>query len=188
MPFLKGHKPYYGALKHGHARGGCNGKTPIYFAWKGMLSRCNNTKNADYLNYGGRGIKVCERWLNFANFLEDMGPKPKGLTLDRIDSNRDYDPANCRWATRLEQSRNRRHVSIYIVDGVSYFAADLEKKLGLHKGAIRQRISKGWSVYNACTIARLKKWSKRHKPYTLKDGTILLGKAPECVGNGWRVT
>lgn len=78
--------------------------------WIRMRNRCNNPKNADYPNYGGRGIKVCERWEVFENFLADMGDRPGGpeITLDRIDNSKDYEPSNCRWATKVEQSRNRR--------------------------------------------------------------------------------
>lgn len=83
-------------------------KTPEYHAWASMLQRCRNPKSAEYYRYGGRGIIVCEEWYDFVAFYNDMGKRPNGLTLERIDNNKGYDKNNCVWTTRIKQARNRR--------------------------------------------------------------------------------
>lgn len=92
--------------RHGHRKN--NSRTKTYNTWRAMRYRCNNKNHKSYGDYGGRGIKICERWDKFPNFLEDMGERPAGMSLDRIDNNGNYELSNCRWALHVDQCKNRK--------------------------------------------------------------------------------
>ncbi len=128
-------------------------QTRIYNIWKGMLQRTTDPKSASYQHYGGRGIKVCERWQNLDGFLADMGPTyADDLTIERIDVDGDYAPGNCRWATVAEQARNKRNTRLFEFRGQSLVIADWAKVLNMNAKTLTSRIYLyGWSVERALT-------------------------------------
>lgn len=109
-------------ITHGHKRR--NAVTPEYKTWLGMKRRCYDVKCKDYPNWGGRGIRVCDRWLHsFESFLADMGPKPAGYTIDRLDPNKDYRPENCRWATLEQQGGEHKRTNKPVTVNGNAFAS-----------------------------------------------------------------
>jgi len=129
-------------VKHGHAHDGKLTRT--YIAWCSMITRCNST----HINYGGRGIEVCQRWReSFTNFLADMGECPPGLELDRWpDKNGNYEPGNCRWANDMQQSRNRRSNRVLTVRGKTACLSELCEHFGANQRRVWARLHLGWSV------------------------------------------
>jgi hypothetical protein len=119
--------------------------TPEYRTWTSMLRRCSDPSAFGYHRYGGRGIRVCERWQFFENFLADMGPRPKGRTIDRRDVNGDYEPGNCRWATPLEQGQNTSSVVLSSANGKTQCLEAWARELGVSTAAIRYRLKRGMS-------------------------------------------
>lgn len=114
-----------------------------YRSWKDMRSRCNQPSNTDFHLYGGRGIRVCERWSSFANFYADMGDRPEGMSIDRIDVNGHYAPDNCRWATSTEQANNKRNNVVIEIDGVKDTLANWCKVYGVRRETARARMKSG---------------------------------------------
>jgi hypothetical protein len=136
-------------LKHGKSG------TGEYNSWKGMFARCDDPLDAGYKNYGGRGIKICERWRVFENFLADMGPRPIGTTLDRHNNNKGYEPANCRWATWDQQANNRRTCRVIDAHGKSLTVQQWAKETGIKGVTIRARIKSGWDPIRAISTPPL---------------------------------
>lgn len=135
-------------MRHGKSH------TPIHNIWMCMLARCESPKAEFYGDYGGRGIKVCERWHVFDNFYADVGDPPPGLTLERRDNDGDYEPGNCTWATRRQQANNRRSNKPIEFAGKVMNQIQWERELGLREGQIYDRLRRGWSVERALTTAR----------------------------------
>ena len=125
--------------------------TPAHRSWKAMLTRCTNSKNHKFPSYGGRGIKICDRWMKFENFYADMGDRPQGTTLDRIDVDGDYTPDNCQWATADQQRFNKRGSSYVEAFGCRMNVGRWAKMTGIHPGTIRDRINRGWHPVRALT-------------------------------------
>lgn len=125
-------------FKHGYRPAGKRNKT--YLAWQNMNGRCFNPALPNYHNYGGRGITVCERWRDFANFLADMGECPPGLTLERNNNQGDYEPGNCTWASYDAQGNNRRTNRLIECNGVTKTLSQWSRATGLHKDTIRWRL------------------------------------------------
>jgi hypothetical protein len=136
--------------KHGQAR------TGLYRLWSAMIARCERPTAKSYKDYGARGISVCPRWRgSFEAFAEDMGPRPSpSHTLDRIDPNRGYEPGNVRWATWVQQGRNKRSNRLLTVDGVTMTLTEWSERTGIGVTTIRERIRRGWSVSRAVTEPR----------------------------------
>lgn len=127
-------------------------QSSFYSVWNGMMARCYNPQSPNYSYYGGRGISVCEMWRkSILNFIEDMGPRPEGTTLDRIDNNGNYGPGNCRWATRGEQSVNKRTSRVITAFGKTQCLREWAEEKGIHKGTLQARLRRGMPIEIALT-------------------------------------
>lgn len=126
-------------------------RTHINSVWRSMLDRCQNPNNVAYRNYGGRGIAVCERWKEFKNFFADMGDRPKGYQIDRINNDGNYEPGNCRWATPRQQQNNKRGTRILEFNGKSQSIGDWSLETGIKWQTLRGRLRNGWSIERTLT-------------------------------------
>jgi hypothetical protein len=152
--------------------------TPEYQSWILARRRCINRRSADYADYGGRGIRMCQKWLgSFADFLADMGPRPPGTTLDRKETNGDYCPENCRWATSIEQSQNRRCVKKYTHAGRTFCLAEWSRVLGVPLATLCSRLEAGRPLAEVLTTRRFN--GKVNTPRQRQQKR----KARQCVNN-----
>lgn len=141
-----------GLFKHGEAPKSNYNGTRLYGIWNGMKVRCYNPNRKDYRYYGGKGIKVCDEWSEsyktFKNWALTHGYSEE-LTIDRIDSDLNYSPENCRWVDRIEQSRNLKRTRLFTYKGETKTASEWSKIYGISSRAIRHRIDSGWSIEQA---------------------------------------
>lgn len=136
-----------------------------YTSWHQMLRRCTDPEYLSFRNYGGRGISVCASWVgSFDAFIRDVGlrPTPKHQ-LDRIDNNDNYEPGNCRWATKREQARNRRTNRFLTFNGETLTVVAWAERIGLSKDTLRSRLNSGWSLPDALTVPRISRYQHREK-------------------------
>lgn len=139
-----------GCLKRWPRKHG-NCGTPAYFSWAAMIKRCNNPNCGDFPRYGGRGIKVCDRWMDFRNFLADMGERPAGLTIERINNDLGYIKNNCKWATSKEQARNMCRNRLLTHNGETLTLAEWAEKTKISSKTLSRRFNYGWPTERMLT-------------------------------------
>lgn len=152
-----------GQFKHGYSRRGRKVHR-LYSTWAGMIQRCHYPKSNSYKWYGGKGVKVCDAWHEFSNFLRDMLPgwEPH-LTLERKDNSRGYEPGNCKWATTHEQRMNDGHGVLICFGGKTQRLTAWAQQLGISDVALRNRLNRGWSIERALTSPPKPGWFGTHK-------------------------
>jgi len=150
-------------LTHGATRN--RRVTPEFKSWSSAKRRCGNPKDAAYGAYGGRGVTFCAHWRHdFSAFLKDMGPRPAGTTLDRKDNDGNYEPGNCRWATRRMQANNRRSSRRLTSGEQTLTVAQWSRVTRIPQGTIRSRLRMGWTVERALAGKNPPAWPGRGKP------------------------
>lgn len=135
-----------GKFTHGHAG---NIHSPTYRSWRMMRARCLYPSHRNYKDYGARGITFCDRWNSFENFLADMGKRPEGMNLDRIDTNGNYKPSNCRWTDEKTQQRNRTNNLYVMVNGTSRLLIEWCEENDVKYSSVISRVRRGWTLEEA---------------------------------------
>ena len=154
---------HYTGKTHGHSRGDHGKPTKTYVSWKAMRARCEKVTHHNFHNYGGRGIKVCERWLKFENFLADMGERPEGMTIERKETDGGYELDNCVWGTDSEQRHNRRDNVVLALNGLTDTVTNWAKRIGIDRRTIFSRLKIGWPIADT-----LMKPARKYAPKTTK--------------------
>lgn len=151
---------------------------PLYGTWWQMMSRCYDPRDLGYRNYGGRGIAVCARWHDLSNFIVDMGPRPSGMSIDRIDNNGNYEPGNCRWATKAQQSRNRRDTCQLTMADVTLPLIEWCEIYGQSLKVAKHRIyNSGWDPWEALNVPPLRAGRRA----SAVGNTSVLAEMPEVI-------
>lgn len=151
-------------------------KHPLYGIWRGMIARCTDPENKAFRIYGARGIRVCERWSTFSNFVQDMSPRPSLMhSIDRIDGNMGHEPSNVRWATHTQQMRNRRTNRLISHKGETLPLSVWTERYGLDYQVVLGRIRRGWTL-DEC-VARPARLSTRRLVSDQERRDILAARA-----------
>ena len=154
-------------IKHGMS------STTEHVIWKQMRFRCSNPNATNWHRYGGRGIRVCERWNSFSNFYYDMGPRPEGMSLERINLDGNYEPSNCKWATSKEQANNTSTNVNVEHAGETLTVSQWAERLGILPNTLQYRLYRGWTVGEA--LERDKKTASKKRRKTLQPTRLLKG-------------
>lgn len=142
-----------------HGRAGTN----VYWLWADMIARCTSPRHQRFSDYGGRGITVCDAWKDsIETFLRDMGPRPIGSSLDRIDNSDGYHPGNCRWASRVQQANNKRNNKIVLIGGEMKTLAEWSRESGVPYHTLKARVASGLPEHELLSLGRLKSGPKNY--------------------------
>ncbi len=156
-------------MKHGQSKRNATAPSREYNSWSQMITRCHNPNHDAFDRYGGRGIIVCDRWRSsFEAFFADMGTRPPKMSLDRIDTNKGYELANCKWSTHTEQQRNKRDNVLITIDGETMCQSAWAERSGIAPNVIAARIKSGWptrdAVFAPIHASRLNLLAARPRP------------------------